>query len=346
MWGKFYLMDNESLDKYSRLKRRMYLVIFPIFFVTNLYYWLFSSYIDRITEIVLPSLCLFLLIVWLFIFFKRFMRTCELVTLVVFGLYHLFRVYSMASKLEDGEISLYLFWSTAYFIYIFIVLDRKRALSFALFIFSITIVIGIPHFYSVKVNDILIQYYAITLIYIIVLFYFQRMIHDYIESDVLKKAAYYDFLTNIGNRRLIDKWLDERVKLSQHSNVGFSIIYFDIDNFKSINDKYGHDVGDYVLKEVTSLVKSCLLPTDLFGRWGGEEFIIISKNKTIREATHLAEKLRKRIETHSFRYVDHITSSFGVSSFQPNDIPKTIVKRADQALYMAKKNGRNKVQTR
>lgn len=98
------------------------------------------------------------------------------------------------------------------------------------------------------------------------------------------------------------------------------------------------------MKELTSLVKTYLQPNDLFGRWGGEEFIIISKNKSLHETTELAEKLRHMIERHPFRHVGHITSSFGVSSFQSNDIPKTLIKRADRALYLAKNSGRNSVQ--
>lgn len=194
------------------------------------------------------------------------MHICEIICLVVFGLYHLFRVYSMAVELEHGIINVYLLWSTSYFIYIFMVLERKRALAFSFFIFFITILIGLPHFHNARVNDTLIQYYLSTLIYILVLFYFQKIVSAYLELDMLRKNAYYDALTDIGNRRSIDSWLENEVKRCYNSKDVFSIIYFDIDHFKEINDEYGHDVGDHVLKEFTSLVKNHIHPNDLFGR--------------------------------------------------------------------------------
>lgn len=140
-------------------------------------------------------------------------------------------------------------------------------------------------------------------------------------------------------------WLENEVERCRESMNVFSTIYFDIDHFKEINDAYGHDVGDHVLKEFTALVKSHLPPDALFGRWGAEEFIIVLRNQTLPEATHLAEQLRNTIESHLFPYVDHITSSFGVASFQSSDAPKTLITRADQALYAAKKSGRNMVRT-
>ena len=338
-------MENTSVDKYTSLKRRIYLVIFPILFISNASYWLFSPYVDRLMELALPPLCFFLALVWVLIYFNRMMRTGEIIILVVVGLYHLLRVYFMAVELEVGIINVYILWSTSYYIYIFMALKRKRALTYALFIFFITIVIGIPNVHDTRANDTLIQYYITTFIYILVLFYFQRLVSAYIESDNLRKNAYYDALTDIGNRRSIDTWLENEINRCSHATNVFSIIYFDIDHFKKINDEYGHDIGDHVLKEFTSLVKSFIQPCDLFGRWGGEEFIIISKNQSLLEATQLAKKLRNITDIHSFRYVDHITCSFGVSTFQTNDIPKTLLKRADQALYLAKNNGRNMVQS-
>lgn len=313
---------------------------------TNASYWLFSSYVDRFLDVTLPFVCLFLALAWCLIFAKRLMRTCEIVGLGVFGVYHLFRVYALTTELEQGILILnvYVFWSTIYYFYIFMVLERKRALAFSFFIFCVTILMGIPHFHDSRAYDALTQYYISTFVYILVLFYLQRVLSAFLETDMLKKLAYCDALTNIGNRRSIDEWLDVEINQHQNSRQVFSVILFDIDHFKQINDEFGHDVGDHVLMEIASLVKNYVPPDSLFGRWGGEEFIIILKNQNLLEATQFAEKLRGLIKSHSFRYVKHVTSSFGVATLQPNDVPKTLIKRADQALYMAKKNGRNKVQ--
>ncbi|MBP1934904.1 GGDEF domain-containing protein [Ammoniphilus resinae] len=337
-------MDSTENNKYVRLKRKIYLIIFPLLFITNASYWLFSPFVDHFMGLALPFLCLFFAIVWVLIYYNRLMRTCEIISLVVFGVYHLFRVYYLTAQLEEGIINVYVLWSPIYFVYIFMVLERKKALAYSLLILLITIVMGIPHLHNPRANDTLIQFYISTVLYTLILFYFQRIVSAYIESDMLRKNAYYDSLTDIGNRRAVDTWIENEIKRCNESSSVFSIIYFDIDHFKRINDEYGHDVGDYVLKEFSSLVKSYIRSSDFFGRWGGEEFIILT-NRSLTESIQFSERLRIIIENHSFRYVDHVTASFGVSYFQPNDVPKTIVKRADQALYSAKNNGRNRVIT-
>jgi len=336
-------MDSTGDNKYVRLKRRIYLIIFPLLFITNASYWLFSPYVDRFMGLVLPYLCLFFAIVWVLIYYKRLMRTCEMISLGVFGVYHLVRVYYLTAQLEEGIINVYVLWSPIYFVYIFMVLERKKALGYSLLIFFITVVMGISHFDNQRANDTLLQFYISTILYTLILFYFQRIVSTYIESDMLKKNAYYDSLTDIGNRRSVDTWIKNEIKRCDERNSVFSIIYFDIDHFKRINDEHGHDVGDYVLKEFSSLVKGYIRTSDFFGRWGGEEFIIILTNQTLNESIQFSERLRTVIENHSFRYIDHVTASFGVSCFQPNDEPQTLVKRADQALYRAKNNGRNRV---
>jgi len=336
-------MDTPSYNKYIKLKRKIYLVIFPLLFLTNASYWLFSPFVDHFMKLVLPYICLFLAIAWLLIYYNRLIRICELVSLGIFGFYHLIRVHDLTVQLEEGTINVYVLWSPIYFIYIFMVLERKKALGYSLFIFLITLLMGIPHFHNPRAIDTLIQFYISTVLYTLILFYFQRLVSVYIESDMLWKKAYYDSLTNIGNRRSLDIWIESEIKQCNESKSVFSIIYFDIDHFKQINDQYGHDIGDHVLKEFSSVVKNYTRSSDYFGRWGGEEFLIILRNQSITESIRFAEGLRKIIENHCFPYVDHITASFGISCYQPNDVPENLLKRADQALYIAKKSGRNKV---
>jgi diguanylate cyclase (GGDEF)-like protein len=171
----------------------------------------------------------------------------------------------------------------------------------------------------------------------------QKVVSAYIESDILKKFAYQDALTKIWNRRKLDEWVKNEIELCQETNSTFSIIYFDIDHFKNINDTYGHEVGDNVLKEFATIVQSSLRETDYFGRWGGEEFLIVATNQSPQQAFHLAERLRKKIEQHSFQEVGHATASFGITNFAEKDQPRTIIRRADLALYEAKQSGRNAV---
>jgi polar amino acid transport system substrate-binding protein len=149
-----------------------------------------------------------------------------------------------------------------------------------------------------------------------------------------KNKAYKDKLTNINNRMALDKELNKIKK--------GSIIYFDIDFFKKINDKYGHDMGDYVLKEISKLVAENIRSNDIFGRWGGEEFLIILPNTPFESALKVAEKIRKVVENYNFKGIN-VTISLGVSEIIENEQIEYAIKRADEALYEAKKSGRNQV---
>ena len=117
----------------------------------------------------------------------------------------------------------------------------------------------------------------------------------------------------------------------------------DIDHFKSVNDTYGHEVGDKTLIDLAKILKQHSRATDIVGRWGGEEFIIILPHTDLSAAIEYADMLRVKIEDFTFEVIDKITASFGVSSFIDEDTSKSIVKRADDALYDAKHSGRNRV---
>lgn len=159
----------------------------------------------------------------------------------------------------------------------------------------------------------------------------------------LKKLSVTDRLTQLYNRLKTDEVLEYELTKSLRSRNPFSIIIFDIDNFKEINDTYGHSFGDSVLVELSNILTDTLRSTDTLGRWGGEEFIIICPDTNIDGAITVAEKIRATIENNEFKEVGEVTCSFGVTEFKAGDTNSTIVARADTALYEAKKKGRNRV---
>jgi polar amino acid transport system substrate-binding protein len=159
----------------------------------------------------------------------------------------------------------------------------------------------------------------------------------------LEKIAKEDKLTHIYNRYKIDESLAEQINYAKRNNSPLSVIFFDIDHFKKVNDTYGHKSGDYVLKEIAKIVKNNIRSYDIFGRWGGEEFIILLPNTNIKEAIAVAQKLRKIIESHKFRNIKQITCSFGVTEFNDKDNIEKLIKRVDKYMYEAKKRGRNMV---
>jgi len=158
--------------------------------------------------------------------------------------------------------------------------------------------------------------------------------------------AYTDPLTNIYNRLHFGHFLDAEIDRVKRYGGTFSIIFFDLDRFKEVNDEYGHLVGDEVLKRVAEIVEKANRNADIFARYGGEEFIILAPATDIAGARVHAERLRNDIEHHRFSEISHLTCSFGVAEYQPDaDDVTSLFKRADTALYNAKKLGRNRVES-
>ncbi len=122
------------------------------------------------------------------------------------------------------------------------------------------------------------------------------------------------------------------------------MILLDIDYFKTINDLLGHQTGDQVLICLAKIIKQALRKTDYLGRWGGEEFLIIVEEVVVEEAMLLAEKIRIMIETYDFNVGKAVTASFGVAGYKPGETEASMFKRLDDALYVAKKRGRNRVE--
>ena len=163
-------------------------------------------------------------------------------------------------------------------------------------------------------------------------------------NEQLRKMSTRDKLTGIYNRRKLEDILQDIYQKAERYNNEFSVILLDLDHFKKINDNYGHQVGDQVLKEVSSILLDSIRNVDYCGRWGGEEFLIILPETELGSAVTLAKRLRKEIEEHIFSKIDILTSSFGVASYSSKKKIKDIIKEADEALYAAKENGRNRVE--
>ena len=165
-----------------------------------------------------------------------------------------------------------------------------------------------------------------------------------LANKKLHQLAETDFLTNIYSRRIFLRFLEAEINKARRYSKAFSLIMFDIDHFKAVNDTYGHDVGDYVLKTTVDIIKKDIRRTDVFVRYGGEEFIIMQPETAIEGAKLCAENTRATIEQNNFDKVKKITISVGVTMFKENDTIDSITKRVDEALYRAKDNGRNRVE--
>jgi len=168
------------------------------------------------------------------------------------------------------------------------------------------------------------------------------------DKDIIRKQADYDALTHVYNRVKFNEIFPQQIGRALSFNETFSLILFDIDHFKIINDTYGHNIGDRVLVELSGLVKDIIKELKLrnrtvLTRWGGEEFVILLKLSTAQESRKVAERLRQEIESYSFDTVKKVTCSFGVTEFRMSDTQIGIFQRVDDALYEAKDAGRNRV---
>ncbi len=160
----------------------------------------------------------------------------------------------------------------------------------------------------------------------------------------LEELSQKDHLTGVFNRRAIEDILTSEIERAHRYGRPLSVVFMDLDNFKQVNDKYGHDVGDLVLKNIAEVVQKELRNTDVFGRWGGEEFLIVMPETGVKGAVKLAERIRRAVENSSFGQPERITASFGVAQLEDEDTLEALVKRADEALYRAKREGKNRVE--
>ncbi|RKZ50038.1 MAG: sensor domain-containing diguanylate cyclase [Gammaproteobacteria bacterium] len=176
-----------------------------------------------------------------------------------------------------------------------------------------------------------------------------------ISKESLKTLGLIDPLTGVNNRRFFDQRLIEEVASVIRANDEISCLFIDIDHFKKVNDNYGHQAGDEILRGVAQIIRELVRSTDVVARYGGEEFIVLLSHKGKKKAAEIGERIRKTIEERIFTDPQHgdikVTTSIGINSLNTSehegevkDVASLFVVRADRALYQAKNNGRNRIE--
>ncbi len=158
----------------------------------------------------------------------------------------------------------------------------------------------------------------------------------------------FDTLTEVYTRQFLLEAINRELKKAIYEHGEMVIAILDIDNFKSVNDNYGHQDGDRVLKKIANTINECLRPEDIIGRYGGEEFIIVLPNITIDSSIHIIERIRKMVANIDYPCISDqlkVTASFGIAGYNNREIISVaeLIFEADKALIMAKKTGKNKV---
>jgi diguanylate cyclase (GGDEF)-like protein len=277
---------------------------------------------------------------------KRLMRLVEYGTLIIISAMHIGTVYdgfyNYIAIDKAGAFGVTIMWVPAVILSFFLILGARRGLVFSLSVFLVIFFMGILTFPKMSEDYLIsvIQFYVAYLFYILIIYFSQFLIKLFSDFEDMKENAYTDALTGIANRHQIDTWLEE--KLSETLEVPVCILFFDIDHFKLVNDTYGHKVGDSVLKELAGVVNENLTQNEQFGRWGGEEFIIIS-SQSGKNALELADELRLKIKEYHFKTAGRLTVSFGVTEYIVGESIDSFISRADRGLYQSKHEGRNRV---
>lgn len=165
------------------------------------------------------------------------------------------------------------------------------------------------------------------------------------KNQHLSMLATKDNLTSINNRHMFAELFAKECATAKRYSADLSLLMLDLDYFKKVNDTYGHNIGDFVLKTFTSIVADLIRDADSFARWGGEEFVVLLRHTSCEQAFGVAEKIRRAVESHDFGQAGHITCSIGITTVFPEDTLAEAIERADRALYSAKDQGRNQTIT-
>lgn len=232
------------------------------------------------------------------------------------------------------------------FIIGYIALDRRAALGFSTALLLVTALAGIWRFWPGPANlgvefiRLEVRLAAISFLLFVLARTKDEFSRTLATANQMHQMAHTDSLTHLPNRRALTQLLEAHLARRKR----FALILADIDRFKLINDTFGHESGDTILREVGKCLQDQIRTGDAIGRWGGEEFLILAAEENAQSALQLAQRLREVIVASEFSAGIPVTASFGVTLSCDQDTLVSLIKRADLALYRAKNNGRNRVE--
>lgn len=354
-------------DALATMRRRAYIIILLVGIAGGVWGWTVNELQGTVSAVTRPIFPTVILTAAAGIWMLRTGRSIRFVEEAIYGIIGgvMLVVLFYSLYLEEGrELSnaslagLYL-WSAFLFIFIFIAHERRQALLRAGLLYLLYVGVSLPALLVPQTAavpgselqgwDSLGLSYVSMASTIVVLYFLITMKDDLrraeIRAERLRLLADTDALTNILNRRGMGKAIDKELARAASTNLPLSLVAFDLDDFKQLNDAYGHDVGDAVLVDVARLISANLRPGDSFGRWGGEEFTILCPQTSSVAAYKIADRLRELLEENeSAGLAERVSASFGVGTYRPEDSAESLTRRADVALYRAKEGGKNRTE--
>ncbi|MDS9472080.1 GGDEF domain-containing protein [Sporosarcina pasteurii] len=336
----------EKEQSFIDLRRNILLVILPILFLSALVSIVVNIgkqevHFDFIIKMFLA--CTFM-IGWFAALVRWKMKLLELIILFGLYVYHWLKVTifvrSHLGVVGTVHFDSFVVWLPLIIIFTYAIWSKRLAIRLSLLLLIGSIIPSV--YYINELSAAFLEYFAqlilAMIVYILVLIFSFKIIRTHAEVEIMRRQLRVDPLTQVGNRFQIDEWMQSFLGKAKEDE--YSIIFFDIDHFKEINDQFGHNIGDEVLRELAQVVQNELKKNEHFGRWGGEEFMIILRGSEC-AAYRLAEILRQAIESHNFTGIHRLTASFGVTGYIQGDTTESMLLRVDQRLYASKNVGRN-----
>ncbi|WP_413217362.1 diguanylate cyclase [Thermus oshimai] len=338
----------DLLDPLNPLRRRMALVLLPLGGVLALVALLTSGQgVDPVDRRFLPLLALGFSALALVLLFRPEAASWVLPSAhAVVALYLLATLgYQLLLAPNPLGLSPAAFWFPFVYFSSFLFFPSGRAVRLAviylLSAFLLALFGGVRgHFHPVHLNA-LAQFFGSNLAYVLLLYMLVRIKEGYLEAQL---DAHKDFLTGLRNRRYAELILERELARVQRYGRPLSLMVLDLDDFKKVNDTFGHDVGDQVLKALARVLEGGIRVSDRAVRLGGEEFAVLLPETELAQALPLAERLRQAVRALSVPPVPGLSVSIGLAQAAPTDSPLSLLKRADEALYRAKRKRKNRVE--
>ena len=339
----------ELLDPLNPVRRQMAIWLLPLgSLLAGAAYWASRpGGLDPVDRIFLPPMALgflaFAALLWRFPTSARWVIPGAHALLALYLLSTL--TYQLLFKPNPLGLSPAAYWVPFFYFSSYLFFPAKRAARLAL-LYLLTLfpvaLLGLMRnpFQPVHWNA-LTQFFGANLAYVGLLYLLVRLKEGYMEAQL---DAYTDFLTGLRNRRYLELILERELFRLQRYGRPLSLVLLDLDGFKAVNDLHGHEVGDRVLQALAQRIEAHLRRSDRAVRLGGEEFALLLPETPLPQALRLAERLRRAVEAMAVPPVARITASFGVAEARPTDTPLTLLRRADEAMYRAKRKGKNRVE--
>lgn len=328
--------------------------VIPLIWATEVWIVHYVNPVDRFAYPILYLACL--ISMGILIFRPQAYSIAALSSVGTFAIYYGIYLQSIVyGYVQDTyNVATFAQWLPLIYISSFIFLHRRFAITISSLVYMSLLLpmllrIGLHHVPTLNSETfpIFVQMACSHPLYIAALLWMDNMRRFFLQTETqlaaMKIAANIDYLTGIANRRSANQMLQVAIAQAKQSETAIAALLLDIDHFKQINDVHGHDVGDQVLVQVATTLKSNTRTQDILGRWGGEEFLIVLTDTTYVEARQIAERLCTLVSAHDYPPVEQVTASLGGTLLKPEDTVESLVKRADVALYEAKDRGRNQV---